>query len=355
MDDLENMELISNPAPWEDDPFEPEWIRQNRLMQAQYSGLHDSKLHIGALDGWVSLVPCTRGSDDSEMDIDYLHREASPPRKRSFMDKMEVGELIEEPSSWNIDRLFKDSEISTDTSSETAKKRRYWTRVEEELLLNFMNCQPHSKISSEAWYALASQLDRSVCSIRTKAAQLKRFGLSRRQNCVAGEKAEIGSTVKRPKFQDMITQALQSLPGKTGTKDEIVFKIEELFGKSLPDCISSSASSKETRWKLTVKQLLSTSFHKIHGVYTLTANAPHLEVYQCHSMTDYIIWSLQDTKGLTKSQIKSKISNQFGSVLNFSVSTDSDLKTWEKTLLKKLGSCSFVDRRQARDKFILPG
>ena len=152
----------------------------------------------------------------------------------------------------------------------------------------------------------------------------------------------------------MITSALNSLPGKTATKDEIVSKIEELFGKSLPDCISSSANSKETRWKITVKQLLSTSFSKIHGVYTLTVNAPHLEVYQCHSMTDYIIWSLQDTKGLTKSQLKNKIQKQFGSLLNSTVNTDSDLKTWEKTLLKKLRCCNFVDHREARDKFILP-
>ena len=58
-------------------------------------------------------------------------------------------------------------------------------------------------------------------------------------------------------------------------------------------------------------------------------------------MTDYILWSLKDGH-LTLKELKSKISYHFGKWLNLSITADSELKTWEKTLLKKLGKCNGV-------------
>lgn len=70
-------------------------------------------------------------------------------------------------------------------------------------------------------------MGRSVCSLRTKAAQLTRYGKDKKVEPVKRMKGG------KPTIQNMINQALKSLNQQTGTKEEIIEKIEDLFAEYL--------------------------------------------------------------------------------------------------------------------------
>jgi len=83
------------------------------------------------------------------MNIDKLFKHQAPPRKRSFMEKMDLPSLVEDPDNFNIDKLFADSDTAS-IPSET-RKRQLWTKSEEEQLFKFISDEyPHSKIPNEA-------------------------------------------------------------------------------------------------------------------------------------------------------------------------------------------------------------
>lgn len=82
------------------------------------------------------------------MNIDKLFR-SYPPRKRSFMEKMDLPNLVEDPDNFNIDKLFVDSDTASTNSD--SRKRQLWTKNEEEVLYKFVTSEyPHSKIPNEA-------------------------------------------------------------------------------------------------------------------------------------------------------------------------------------------------------------
>lgn len=104
------------------------------------------------LDAWATLEPFHPGVNlfiaDEPMNIDQLFKEESA-RKRSFMEKMDVNHLVEDPDSYNIDKLFADSDSSSISSA--TRKNKLWTKSEEEQLYEFIKGEyPHCKIANEA-------------------------------------------------------------------------------------------------------------------------------------------------------------------------------------------------------------
>jgi hypothetical protein len=64
-------------------------------------------------------------------------------------------------------------------------------------------------------------------------------------------------------------------------------------------------------------------------------------------MADYIRYSLSQGPA-TLQELKHRIRATFGEFLNGRVTAESDLATWEKTLLKKLGSVSGIVSTQTQ-------
>jgi hypothetical protein len=148
----------------------------------------------------------------------------------------------------------------------------------------------------------------------------------------------------------MILAALSNLPSHQGTKVQVVGKIQEMFGDQLSESQTRSKAQTGTKWKNSVKQILSASFVKVPGTYQLGEDCPHLPLEKCSTMQDFILWALKGGSS-TLQDIKLRIKETFGRWLNETVNPDSSLCVWEKTLLKKLKSCPYIDHSQAATKF----
>jgi len=132
---------------------EPEWMALNRQWTQNNPSVLFQKHSSAVLDGWVTLAPTNPGenlfTNEEPMNLDKLFKHQPPPHKRSFMDKMDLPSLVEDPDNFNIGKLFADCDSSSVTSD--TRKRQLWTKSEEEQLYNFIsNSYPHSKIPNEA-------------------------------------------------------------------------------------------------------------------------------------------------------------------------------------------------------------
>jgi len=183
-------------------------------------------------------------------------------------------------------------------------------------------------------------MGRSTCSLRTKAAQLVKSGLCHKSEPVKRVKST------KPTINYMISEALKTLPGNVGTKEEIIQAIENIYSNFL----KSEEGEKECRWMRSVKQILCTSFNKIPGVYSLKSGVKNIKIAN-NSMNEHIIWALSTYGKLTRTELKCKIKEKFGECLNSAVNSESNLQAWEKTLLKKLSRCPLVDASQSDDKY----
>jgi hypothetical protein len=99
------------------------------------------------------------------------------------------------------------------------------------------------------------RLGRTVVSVHTKAAKLRKIGLTRQAS--APSRAGIRKHALR-NLNTMIDSALRVLPERRGTKQEITAKISELHEPHL-----------QGRWETSVKQLLNIKYQKILCTFSL--------------------------------------------------------------------------------------
>jgi hypothetical protein len=150
--------------------------------------------------------------------LDVLFQRPTP----KFLELMEVEELV---SDYISEESWADSVLSGNTTSEPNHgRKKKWTRGEEEILARFVSSFGTQKIPTQAWNEIAVRLGRTVCSVHTKAAKLRKNETthSRAQTSCKGTKAKL---FKRKNLDTLITSALQNLSGERGTKTEICDKI----------------------------------------------------------------------------------------------------------------------------------
>lgn len=333
--------------------MEPDWFLLNREWGQSHPEVFEHKYHPVFLDGFACLG--NHNEDDMELD-DFPEK---PVRKRSFIEKMDLAELSEEPNSWNMEKLFQDDEIRmrslwrieneyfqqtvphtdsffADSATVDSEKstRRLWTVEEEQFLNSALELySSKSQIPDEVWQRLSGILKRSTCSIRNKVKRMRS----------KNEPVERVSKGRRPRMVELIQGAIKTLPNQQGTKDQIVQTMMSLYPE---------LGSKGT-WVRTTKQLLSTSFGKIPIAYTLKPNCPAITDTQASTMNEYILWALQGSKPITLAELKLRIQQKFGQWLNVNIGSDSSLQTWEKTLLKKLKNCPYVQATHSQPLFYI--
>lgn len=323
------------------DTDEPDWMVNNRNWYAQHQEMSTLKFSPVTMDGWVETVPALPDdTEDPPFDIDVLFATKPRPPEKTFMASMDVAE-VPDLERMGIGQLFsEDSEQAKSCCSDG--RRKYWTREEELALARFLETYaPNGRVPKQAWAEMSRTLKRSQCSVVTKAAQIRRFGLNRSSQPVLDSHRDSHS--RKPTLEEMITEALAHLPNNEGSKVAIITTIETLH----PDIATGRHGS---RWKNSVKQILSSSFEKVPGIYRLNTPLPLLVKEKCVTMQDFIVFALQQG-GQTLQEIKTEVRMHFGQWLNETVNPDSSLCVWEKTLLKKLKTSGFIDRDQATPKF----
>jgi hypothetical protein len=291
---------------------EPEWLQLNRQWTLDHPSVLFQKCPRSVLDGWVTC------EDNITNGCNAPINSSESRSKKCFIDKIDIKSLVEDPDSFNIDSLFAETD---DHCSSCESKSRKWDTSDELKLLRFIN--GHAKFNLGLWKKIALELGRSVNSVRIKAAQLKKL-------------SERKKVERRPTIHVMISNAINSLPQKKATKNQIIEKIQEMHGCDFLK-----------RWKESVSQILSMSFKKIHGVYKLYPNKEVPEYKKCKTMGDYIAWVLCKYGPLSRFQIKEKINEHFGGTLNNAIS-HGNLQTWEITFLKKLKTSKFIDSSSAK-------
>mmetsp|Transcript_23642 Transcript_23642/g.41900 ORF Transcript_23642/g.41900 Transcript_23642/m.41900 type:complete len:318 (-) Transcript_23642:273-1226(-) len=304
---------------------EPEWITANRNRFAETPELRCQKFHPSYLDGWVTLDTDSPPlpdliSGEEPMELEQLF---TLP-KRSILEKMDIEGLL----SYETLESYKSSPASS-------VSRKYWNADEEDVLRRFIALYPEAKaIPKEAWEALARTLGRSVCSIHSKAAQLKR---SKDKPRTSRRKTQALS------FGELIKRALITLPGQVGTKAEIISVLQSM----------SPEAAADSRFKTSVSEAISRYCTKMPGRFKLVPGVVSKPAELCDSMVDFIICVLSGSEGLTLCELKYRIEIQFSRWLNGQVNADSNLCVWEKTLLKKLRACPWIDRSQADARYRL--
>lgn len=315
MDSQEGFELFEEST----EAQEPEWMQLNRQWTSEHPSVLFQKCPRSVLDGWVIC----ESNEKSNPFLSTTFSCCDNKTKKCFIDKIDLKSLVEDPDSFNIDSLFAETD---DHCSSCEYKSRKWMKSDEVKLLRFTNSRKTMNI--EMWKRIALELGRSINSVRIKAAQLKR---------AQEHKSE---SLKKPTIHNMISSALDKFQDKKGTKDQIITKIEELYGNITQKC-----------WKTSVKQLLNTSFKKIPGVYRLNCDKKNVDVKKCITMGDYIVWVLGKYGELKKSHIKDRIKEHFGKYLNDEVN-QKGVQTWELTFVKKLKTCKFIDFSISKTMFM---
>jgi hypothetical protein len=316
MDDLEELGFFEE---------EPEWITANRNRFTETPELRCHKFNPAFLDGWVTL------DSDSSTNLSDLISGEEPMAldqffslpKRSILEKMDIEGLINYDSpDWML------------VSPASNAGRKYWDFEEEEVVRRFIGAYPDSKaVPREAWEVLARKLGRSVCSLKNKAMQLKR----------GKDKARVPR--RRPQHKplsELIKQALMSMPDQTGTKAEVISRLQSMIEAPI-----------DSRFKSSVSEAISRYCIKLPGKFSLVPEVVSRPAEQCESMVDFIVWALSWSPALTLCELKQQIKVKFARWLNEQVNADSKLCIWEKTLLKKLRVCPWIDRSCADTKYKL--
>ena len=311
---------------------EPDWMTNNRIWFSKHQELSTLKFSPAALEGWVQTSPCPEDFEDLPLDIGLLFTAKPKQPERSFIAAMNVAE-VPDLERMGVGRLFNED-------SEQAKprdcRRKYWTKEEELALNRFLESYaPAGKVPKQAWAKVSKSLQRSQCSVVAKAAQIRRFGLHRNPSSPTDPHS------RKSTLEGLITQALSQLPDHEGSKLAIITTMESLH----PDIAAGRPG-----WKNSVKQILSSSFEKVPGVYRLKTLGQLLVRERCERMQEFIVYALQQGCQ-TMQEIKTVVRTQFGKWLNATVNPDSSLCVWEKTLLKKLKTSPFIDHDQATPKF----
>ena len=317
---------------------EPDWMTNNRIWYSQHQELSTLKYSPAALEGWVQTAPAF--PDESEdLDIDFLFTTKPKPPEKTFIAAMDVAEAPD-LERMGVDRLFnEDSEQPKASFSDC--RRKYWTKEEELALSEFLGTYAQAgRVPKQAWAEVSRSMRRSQCSVVAKAAQIRRFGLHRNPSSPP-DYLNSDSHPRKSTLEDMITEALNHLPNHEGSKVAIIATIESLH----PDIATGRSG-----WKNSVKQILSSAFEKVPGIYRLKAPGVVLVREKCARMQEFIVYALQQGCQ-TLQEIKAVVRTQFGKWLNETVNPDSSLCVWEKTLLKKLKTSPFIDHDQATPKF----
>jgi len=240
----------------------------------------------------------------------------------------------EPPDLRDMDQYLAEDLVSTSGSSESSgKTKRLWTEEEVGRLETFLQVQSqHRKICRQDWEELSRTMGRSVTSLLSKAAILKKTRVQHK-----------AATRAKPTLHAQITAALSSFPDFQACKAAIVEAVRSLNPQLSGDI-----------WQRSVKQLLSSHFKRLPGKYRLLAGEAVKPARKCDTMTDYIAWALRDGQWRTLSQIKEEIEREFAATLNCEVTSASNLRTWEKTLLKKLKTSPAVDQSCSTTLFTFP-
>lgn len=306
------------------DDDEPEWITANRKRFQETPELRCQKFHTSLLDGWVTLDADSPRlpdliSGEEPMELEQLFMLP----KRSILEKMDIEGL-----------LSYESQDSSKASPASSNGRKYWNSDEEDVLRRFLAVYPETKSApKETWEALSRTLGRSVCSIHSKAALMRR---NKDKSRVPRRR-----TQALP-FSELIKRALITLPEQTGTKAEIIAVAQSL--QEVPA---------DSRFKTSVSEAIARYCTKVPGRFKLIPGVASKSPEQCDSMADFIVCVLSGSEGQTLQELKYHIETQFGNWLNGQVNADSNLCIWEKTLLKKLRACPFIDRTQADARYRL--
>lgn len=285
--------------------LEPEWVQLNRQWTLDHPSILFDKCPFSFLDSWVTC-------DSPSNDFFFPSQEV---KKKCFIDKIDIRELVNESESFNIDNLFAETECS---SCEARVKR--WEAKDEAEVIRLISSQGANNM--EMWKKIAEEVGRSVNSVRIKAGQLKK-----------------GLRARKVTVFELISKALELLTGKQGSKQEIIEKIEDM-----------QVGAKPKQWKSTVKQLLGTYFAKVPGVYKLVEGCLVPEFAKVDTMKGFILWVLQKYQRLNRNEIKAKIFEHFERWLNVKTGKGK-LKIWEITLLKKLKNCDGIDYTEAKTTF----
>lgn len=229
----------------------------------------------------------------------------------------------EPPDLRDMDQYLAEDLVSTSGSSESSgKTKRLWTEEEVNRLETFLQEQSqHRKICRKDWEEFSCTMGRSVTSLVSKAALLKKARSQHKE-----------AVRSKPTLHALIAHALTSFPDYSASKAAIVEAVHRLNPQLSGDI-----------WQRSVKQLLSSHFKRVPGRYSLLAGVKAKPAGKCSTMTDYIVWTLRDGQWRTLSQIKEEIEREFAATLNCEVTSASNLRTWEKTLLKKLKVSPGVD------------
>lgn len=319
---------------------EPDWMTNNRIWFSQHQELSTLKFSPATLEGWVlteSAFP--EEPEDLPLDIDVLFATKPKPPEKSFIAAMDVAE-IPDLERMGVGQLFNE-DIDQRKGEFPDIRRKFWTKEEEMALAQFLESYaPAGRVPKQAWAKVSQSLRRSQCSVVAKATQIRRFGLHR-NSCSPPTPPLSDPPSRKPTLEDLITEALSHLPSNQGSKVAIIATIESLH----PDIATGRHG-----WRNSVKQILSSSFEKVPGVYRLKAAGQILVKEKCVRMQDFIVYAIQQGSQ-TLQDIKNLVKTQFAQWLNETVNPDSSLCVWEKTLLKKLKTSAFIDHDQATPKF----
>lgn len=316
---------------------EPDWMTNNRIWFSQHQELSTLKFSPATLEGWVTESAVPDELEDLPLDIDILFATKPTPPEKSFIAAMDVAEAPD-LERMGVGRLFNE-DMEQPKADFADSRRKYWTKEEELALAQFLESY-EGRVPKQAWAQVSTSLRRSQCSVVAKATQIRRFGLHRNPSSPrTPPPSDLHS--RKPTLEDLITEALSHLPSNQGSKVAIIATIEFLH----PDIATGRHG-----WRNSVKQILSSSFEKVPGVYRLKTAGQTLVKEKCVRMQDFIVYAIQ--KGSqTRQDIKNVVKTQFAQWLNETVNPDSSLCVWEKTLLKKLKTSAFIDHDQATPKF----
>ena len=153
-----------------------------------------------------------------EIQTDPFHEEpfgldslfSKPPR--NFLERMEIDQLV---NDYQSEDSWVESVLSGTTNESRSKRKVAWTREDELLLAHFQDMYEGRKIPAEAWQRVARRLGRTVVSVTSKAAKIRKSGATRNAR-TSGKKRQ------RCNLTQVISNVIQSLPNQQGTRDDII-------------------------------------------------------------------------------------------------------------------------------------
>jgi hypothetical protein len=295
---------------------------------------------------------------------------------------------------------YNDMSISDLSLFSTTSKRphKQWTTPEINFISTVLSNNDISKFTDPDWIQLANHLQRSISSIHAKCKNVLKkkkintcknnqtsasWHLHKNQlfpsiptplpptsliplsaspsNFYSNQSKLVNSTspskehksnLKQTKSNtnfDMISQALKQFPSFQATKEQILEKIGLLF--RLDD-------SQILKMEKSVLQCLSKRFQPLKGTFKLNDDVKSIDgimFEQCKKKSNkiriiYILSQLPNREG-TLSTIKQNYLHLFQDNLDFTMSAESNLAVWEKTLSKTLLSQNEFDKSNSKTKY----